>query len=102
MTEFLQIALDGFMTGTVYAALALALSVVFQGTGMLNLAQGELAVVAATTGPTNIVAQALTPDPAALHGYLTGPLAALPGVHTVESAPVLLTLKGAGPRAGEV
>ena len=47
MTEFLQIVLDGLMTGTVYAALALALSVVFQGTGMLNLAQGELAVVAA-------------------------------------------------------
>jgi DNA-binding Lrp family transcriptional regulator len=62
----------------------------------------ELAFVAATTGTTNIVAQALTPDPAALHAYLTGPLAALPGVHTVESAPVLLTLKGAGPRAGEV
>lgn len=62
----------------------------------------ELAFVAATTGTTNIVAQALTPDPAALHRYLTGPLAALPGVHTVESAPVLLTLKGAGPRAGEV
>jgi DNA-binding Lrp family transcriptional regulator len=62
----------------------------------------ELAFVAATTGTTNIVAQALTPDPAALHGYLTGPLAALPGVHTVESAPVLLTLKGAGPRAGEL
>jgi DNA-binding Lrp family transcriptional regulator len=62
----------------------------------------ELAFVVATTGTTNIVAQALTPDPAALHGYLTGPLAALPGVHTVESAPVLLTLKGAGPRAGEV
>lgn len=47
MTEFLQITLDGLMTGTVYAALALALSVVFQGTGMLNLAQGELAVIAA-------------------------------------------------------
>jgi len=45
--EFLQIALDGLMTGVVYAALALALAVVFQGTGMLNLAQGELAVVAA-------------------------------------------------------
>ena len=47
MTEFFQIALDGLMTGTVYAALALALAVVFQGTGMLNLAQGEMAVVAA-------------------------------------------------------
>jgi DNA-binding Lrp family transcriptional regulator len=60
----------------------------------------ELAFVATTTGTTNIVAQALTPDPAALHRYLTGPLAALQGIHTLESAPVLLTLKGAGPRAG--
>nr|WP_241740185.1 MULTISPECIES: branched-chain amino acid ABC transporter permease [Microbacterium] len=34
------------MTGLVYAALALAISVVFQGTGMLNLAQGEMAVLA--------------------------------------------------------
>lgn len=47
MTELLQILLDGFMTGTVYAALALALSVIFQGTRMLNLAQGELATLAA-------------------------------------------------------
>lgn len=47
MTEFLQLTLDGLMTGTVYAALALALAVVFQGTGMLNLAQGEMAVLAA-------------------------------------------------------
>ncbi len=47
MTEFIQITLDGLMTGTVYAALALAIAVVFQGTGMLNLAQGEMAVIAA-------------------------------------------------------
>lgn len=47
MIEFAQITLDGFMTGVVYAALALALSVIFQGTGMLNLAQGEMALLAA-------------------------------------------------------
>lgn len=47
MIEFFQITLDGLMTGLVYAALALALSVIFQGTGMLNLAQGEMAVLAA-------------------------------------------------------
>lgn len=41
MIEFLQIALDGLMTGVVFAALALAISVIFQGTGMLNLAQGR-------------------------------------------------------------
>jgi DNA-binding Lrp family transcriptional regulator len=73
-----------------------------QRAGAVLATHPELAFVAATTGTTNIVAQALTPDPAALHRYLTGPLAALPGVQTVESAPVLLTLKGAGPRAGEV
>lgn len=47
MIEFIQITLDGLMTGLIYAALALALSVIFQGTGMLNLAQGEMAVLAA-------------------------------------------------------
>lgn len=47
MIEFIQISLDGLMTGLVYAALALALGVIFQGTGMLNLAQGEMAVLAA-------------------------------------------------------
>jgi branched-chain amino acid transport system permease protein len=52
MTEFFQILLDGLTTGVIYAALALALSVVFQGTGMLNFAQGELAVVAAFIGYT--------------------------------------------------
>lgn len=71
-------------------------------TGTVLATHSELAFVAATTGVTSIVAQALAPDPAALHRYLTGPLAALPGVHTVETAPVLLTLKGAGPRSGSV
>lgn len=47
MIELIQISLDGLMTGLIYAALALALSVIFQGTGMLNLAQGEMAVLAA-------------------------------------------------------
>lgn len=42
----------------------------------------ELAIVAATTGATNLVAHALCPDPAAL---------------TLETAPVLHTLKAAGP-----
>lgn len=47
MSELLQILLDGLASGVVYAALALALSVIFQGTGMLNFAQGELALIAA-------------------------------------------------------
>ncbi|MET8956887.1 AsnC family transcriptional regulator [Streptomyces sp. NPDC004533] len=57
----------------------------------------ELAFVAATTGPTNLVAQALCPDPAALHAYLTRRLGALDGIRSLESAPVLRTVKAAGP-----
>lgn len=56
MIEFLQIALDGLMTGVVFAALALAISVIFQGTGMLNLAQGEMAVLAAYVAYTALIA----------------------------------------------
>lgn len=57
----------------------------------------ELAVVAATTGPTNLIAHALCADPAALHRYLTHRLGALPAIHTLHTAPVLETLKAAGP-----
>ncbi|GAB3983267.1 hypothetical protein GCM10029978_089470 [Actinoallomurus acanthiterrae] len=63
----------------------------------------ELAVVAATTGPTNLLAQALCSDPADLHHYLTRRLGALAGIHTLETAPILHTVKAAGtlsPAAG--
>ncbi|MDL4814808.1 Lrp/AsnC family transcriptional regulator [Actinomadura opuntiae] len=56
----------------------------------------ELAVVAATTGPTNLLAQALCAGPADLHRYLTRELGALNGIRTIETAPVLRTLKRAG------
>ncbi|MFJ8912516.1 Lrp/AsnC family transcriptional regulator [Amycolatopsis sp. NPDC102389] len=57
----------------------------------------ELAVVVATTGPTNLAAQALCPDPAALHHYLTHRLGALRAIHTVHTAPVLEIVKAIGP-----
>jgi DNA-binding Lrp family transcriptional regulator len=57
----------------------------------------ELAVVAATTGQTNLIAHALCADPGALHRYLTHRLGALPAIHTLHTAPVLETLKAAGP-----
>jgi len=47
VTEFIQQILDGLSTGLVYGVLALALCVVFQGTGMLNFSQGELATLSA-------------------------------------------------------
>jgi branched-chain amino acid transport system permease protein len=42
---FLQRIVDGVQTGCIYAALALAIVLVFRGTGMLNFAQGEMAMV---------------------------------------------------------
>ncbi|GAB7032035.1 Lrp/AsnC family transcriptional regulator [Streptomyces sp. NPDC021749] len=57
----------------------------------------ELAFVAATTGRTNVVAHALCPDPAALHHYLTHRLGGQRAIHALETAPVLRTVKAAGP-----
>jgi DNA-binding Lrp family transcriptional regulator len=56
----------------------------------------ELAAVVATTGPSNLLAQALCADPADLHRYLTRRLGEFPQIHTLETAPVLRTLKSAG------
>ncbi|WP_433442891.1 Lrp/AsnC family transcriptional regulator [Nonomuraea sp. CA-141351] len=56
----------------------------------------ELAVVAATTGQTNLLAHALCPTPADLHRYLTHRLSALDQIRALETAPVLHTLKAAG------
>ncbi|UOZ07771.1 Lrp/AsnC family transcriptional regulator [Amycolatopsis sp. WQ 127309] len=58
----------------------------------------ELAVVLATTGPANLVAHALCPDAAALHRYLTERLGSLEEIRTLETAPVLRTLKAAATR----
>lgn len=57
----------------------------------------ELAFVAATTGPTNLVAQALCQDPADLHHYLVHRLGSLDAIHTLETSPVLQNLKAASP-----
>jgi DNA-binding Lrp family transcriptional regulator len=59
----------------------------------------EQALVAATTGRTNLLANVLAPTPEALHRYLTGRLA-IDAITAVETAPVLRTLKTAGPPAG--
>ncbi|MCX5062146.1 MULTISPECIES: Lrp/AsnC family transcriptional regulator [unclassified Streptomyces] len=57
----------------------------------------ELAFVAATTGPANLVAQALCRDPKDLHHYLTRRLGSLDAIHTLETSPVLQNLKAASP-----
>jgi DNA-binding Lrp family transcriptional regulator len=56
----------------------------------------EVPFAAATTGPTNLVVTALFRGTEHLYEYLTGPLAALPGVNSVETAPIIRTLKRTG------
>jgi branched-chain amino acid transport system permease protein len=45
MTLLLQRLFDGLSNGAVYASLALALTMVFRASGVLNLAQGEMAML---------------------------------------------------------
>jgi len=59
-------------------------------------AHPEIPFAAATTGPTNLVASAVFRDTRHLYEYLTGELAALPGVSSVQTAPVIATLKRTG------
>lgn len=56
----------------------------------------EVGFAVSTTGPTNLFAIVNCEDSHALHRYLTGPIAALPAVTHVETAPVIRTLKRAG------
>jgi DNA-binding Lrp family transcriptional regulator len=56
----------------------------------------EVPFAAATTGRTNVYATVASPDAAAFYRYLTTRVAALPGVQSVETAPVIRTVKAAG------
>jgi DNA-binding Lrp family transcriptional regulator len=64
--------------------------------GRAIAAHPEIPFAAATTGPTNLVASALFRDTRHLYEYLTGELADLPGVRSVETAPIIRTLKRTG------
>jgi DNA-binding Lrp family transcriptional regulator len=56
----------------------------------------QLAFVAHTTGPTNLVAHALCRDTAAFYHYLTHGLGTVKAIRTLETTPVLRTLKALG------
>jgi DNA-binding Lrp family transcriptional regulator len=64
--------------------------------GQALAAHPEIPFAAATTGPSNLVASAVLRDTQHLYEYLTGDLAALPGVTSVETAPIIRTLKRTG------
>ncbi|MDL4816039.1 Lrp/AsnC family transcriptional regulator [Actinomadura opuntiae] len=60
-------------------------------------AHPEVSFVALTTGPTNLVAVVNCRDTEDLARYLTERVAALDGIVTMETAPVIRTVKRAGP-----
>ncbi len=45
MSRFLQYLFDGLGNGSVYALLALGLVIIYRGTGHLNFAHGEMALL---------------------------------------------------------
>jgi DNA-binding Lrp family transcriptional regulator len=65
-------------------------------TGRALAAHREVPFAAATTGPTNLMASAVFRDTQHLYEYLTGELAGLPGVSSVQTAPIIRTLKRTG------
>jgi branched-chain amino acid transport system permease protein len=47
MTNFIQLLIDGVLTGSIYALIALGFSLIYKVTGVVNLAQGAFCVLAA-------------------------------------------------------
>ncbi|WNV88949.1 Lrp/AsnC family transcriptional regulator [Umezawaea sp. Da 62-37] len=66
-------------------------------TGAALTAHPEVAFCAATTGATNLLVSAVCRDSQDLYRYLTERVGALPHVRGVETAPVIRTVKRAGP-----
>jgi DNA-binding Lrp family transcriptional regulator len=56
----------------------------------------EISFTAVTTGPTNLLATAVCRDNAGLYRYLTERVSALDAIQTLETAPVLRTMKRTG------
>ena len=65
-------------------------------TGQALAEHPEVAFACATTGATNLHAVVLCKDIHALYLYLTTRIATLPAVRQAETAPILLSVKGAG------
>jgi len=64
--------------------------------GRAVAAHPEVPYAAATTGSTNLVASAIFRDTRQLYEYLTTRLAGLPGLQSVETAPIIGTVKKEG------
>jgi DNA-binding Lrp family transcriptional regulator len=64
-----------------------------EDTGRAVAAHPEVPFAAATTGPTNLAVSALFRDTRHMYEYLTTRLTGLPGIRSVESAPIISRVK---------
>ena len=67
-----------------------------EAAGRAIAAHPEVPFAAATTGPTNLAVSAVFRDTHQLYAYLTTRLADIPGLQSVDSAPIIGTVKKAG------
>ena len=67
-----------------------------EAAGRAIATHSEVPFAAATTGPTNLAVSAVFRDTRQLYDYLTNRLADLPGLQSVDSAPIMGTVKRAG------
>jgi DNA-binding Lrp family transcriptional regulator len=67
-----------------------------EDTGRAIAAHPEVPFAAATTGPTNLAASALFRDSRHMYEYLTTRLPGLPGIRSVETAPIISRVKQTG------
>ncbi len=67
-----------------------------EAAGRVIAAHPEVPFAAATTGPTNLAVSAVFRDTHQLYAYLTARLADIPGLQSVDSAPIIGTVKKAG------
>ncbi len=67
-----------------------------EAAGRAIAAHPEIPFAAATTGSTNLAVSAVFRDTRHLYAYLTTRLADLPGLQSVESAPIISTIKRIG------
>jgi DNA-binding Lrp family transcriptional regulator len=64
--------------------------------GRMVATHPEVPFAAATSGPTNLAVSAIFRDTRQLYSYLTTRLADLPGLRSVETAPIISTIKRVG------
>ncbi|MGW0885442.1 Lrp/AsnC family transcriptional regulator [Streptomyces sp. NPDC002671] len=96
---FFDVELDNTLLGvTTQAMLWMAVAPAhFEHVARILAGHHELAYVAAVTGPSNLVAEVLCPDPTALHRYLIEKVGAVEAIRSLETAPVLRMVKAIAP-----